>query len=439
MKYISIINDTIRIPLAVLTSFSYSKRGNIVETSRNTHISRGFGCQELSISFSLTPSVLVIFNEVGNTFSSFGEMAYNFMSLEPDIETEPSHVYLAGNVICPELLFSLTSITATPQSDLYGVLQRVDVQMVLSGSKCSKESAKQMPVSYDENAVLPRVSVTCKGKTAVCQDSISICELVITPTTLNISLLLSTSHADKSSNAWVYTVATDKTVYIDVDGYGRYYVQNAHTDGDSVSYECSIFSRNADAVITKTLLDSTLQSVLNALDLSVSVKSDSISKINVDNYTIHSDSVQTLKELASNLGFLAAFRENTAFLFELPETLNNADELNYFIEDDIVSSPTTKAIYRDGLHEFSSGSDAGFCIIVNSPVCTKTDRASKLLDVQRFMERGITIEIPLNTHIKHYSGVRLNYNGNQIDCLVTDFSADLLANTMILRLNYLER
>lgn len=430
--------DQIRIPCGLITSFSYSKRGNVIETKRNEFICRGFSCQEIAVAFSIEKPAIGLFEAVGVDYS-WGDLCDMVLSLEPNIENPPSPVYLAGNRICPELLFSLTSITCTPQADLNGNISRIDVSMALSGSACSKESATDGDaISYDENAIIPKVSITCNGKTAICQDSIAISDLILTPTTLHLGLLLADSHTEKNPNAWVYTLATDKSAFVDVDGFGRYYVQNAQTDEDSVSYECSVFSKESDVVITDSMMQTNLGACIARTRLNTSVQ-PALAKIPVDYYTIHRNSVDTLKELAETLGFIVAFRDGGIQCVDLPERIFDASDLNYYITDDVVSAPTTKVVFRDGLHEYTAGTDEGFTNVVNSPVCTGANRAESILRLRQFMERGITITIPWNSKIKHYSAVKLNYTNNSINCLVTDYSIDVLQNTMTLRLNYLER
>lgn len=440
MKYLSILNDTVRIPLAILTGFSYPKRANVIETQKNTFVCRGLSCSEVNVAFTLTPPVVSLFNEASNEAMTFQDLVMLFMTLEPDVEVKPSSIILADNVICPELLFSLTSITATPSADLNGVIQQVDVNLVLSGSACSKVSSKTPNVSYDENLAIPETSITVNGQTALCQDDIAISEMVITPTTLNITLLLSTSHKMKSSNAWIFTPTVDKSSYFTVNGYGNFYIVNASTNEDSCSYECSIFDREADVTKTFTVMDGTITSVLRKLELDYVIRSKALADIRIDNYFAMKSSPDCLKELQDSLGFLTAWHEGKANLFELPESLNNPTELAYYIQEDEVSSPTTAVVFRDGLHEYKaeSGED-GFTMVVYSPVCTPNDRSSQILRIQNFMEHGITLTTPLIPRIRHYSGIRLVYNGTFIDCLVTDYSIDVLQNTMTLRLNYIRR
>lgn len=439
MQYLSVLGDTLRIPLAVLTSLSYSKKGNIIETSRNTYACRGFACREIATGFSITSSVVSLFNEVNTRqWSSLQDLVAYIVQIDPSSSNEPYHVYAGGHCICPELLFTLTSSTQTFQSDLNGTLQRCDVTWTLSGCRLSKDSSERAVTSYDDSVQLPRVEIYCRGRHMECRDDISICDLRLTPTTLRISLLLSDSFRDKSSNAWVYDVATEDG-YFDVNGYGRYYVKNASTTEDSVSYECSVFTRRDDQSITKTILDKPLRAVLNELSKDVVVRDLGIAGIVVDHYTINGNSEDTLRELADSLGFLVGFDRNHVYLVEVPTGIPTGSPLEYYIDDDVVSSPTMALSYRDAIHEYYTRIGDGASAVIDSPVCTSTDRSGELLRLTRMRERSILLTVPFNPSIRHLSACRLVYNGTTIPALVMDYDADLMSNTMQLTLCYTDR
>lgn len=440
MHSLTLLGGDLNIPLSILTGCSYTKAGNIVETSKNKFYCKGYACREVAVSFSLTPPALAHFNECNDgRWLRFPDLVAYFMQLVPDKVQPPYALYIAGHAICPELKFTITSATNTLQSDRLGNVQRCDVALTLSGCACAKAAAQQGLASYDSNLEMPKTTISCKGKTCVCQDEIAISEMQITPTTLRLRLLLSDSFKEKSANAWVFQPAQDSTSVIAVDGYGSFYIKSVSTDEDSVVYECSIFSKTAEQAITQTVLDGNLATVLGKLRIEHSVEDAALNTVDVSNYTLNGSSVEVLKELQENLGFLIGWRDGKAHIFEVPKVITANGELNYFITEDIASAPTTRMVYRDALHEYRAGNQEGQEIIINSPVCTSTDRAPNLLSFYQLMESAITLTVPNNKGIKHMAQVTLNYNGGAINCLVTDYTADLITNTMQLQLSYIKR
>lgn len=439
MKYLSILNDTVRIPLAIMNSFSYSKAGNIIETRKNTFACRGFACREIACSMTLNQFAVSLFNSVNTRkFEGLSDLVSYFIQILPDKTVQPYHVTIAGHTVCSELLFSITSVTQAMQCDRNDNVQECSISFTLSGTRVSKDSATQAITSYDENTTIPKVSITCKGKTAVCQDEISITELVVTPSTLKLSIIVSDGFRRKSSNAWIYDVSSD-IAKVEVENIGEFYVKSARTDEDMIEYECDIFDKSAEQTITKTVIESDMSKALSILKLPLKIESQSINIIRVDNWTLNGNSADLLKVLQDNSGVLVGFRKDGIHLVDVPASIASSGTLSYFITDDIVSAPTTRLIIRDGKHEYVAGNASGATMIVNSQISLNTDRSRQLLRLQQMRENVISLTIPYDERISHLSAVSLNYNGGSINALVMDYSIDFLSGTMRLDLGYLSR
>lgn len=443
MKFLEILNGALNIPLAVVQNVSYTKNGNIVETHKNVFTCRGFGCQSLSLNLSLTPAIMPFFSEGNPAMAdwSFPDLCNFFLELEPKLDSEPFSLYLDNVAICPELQFSITSITHTMQSDLNGRLQQMDISITLSGVACSKASARNKEVSYDDTDRTPEVSIHCKGKVFECTDVCSITRYQMTPTTLLLELKLGNSFLETLADTWMYTPAQSEDAFISVAGYGKFYIKSASFDGDFVAYECSIFSKSDEAIITKTVMDGSLSVIFDALSLPC-ICTPAIGAVDVSNYTITKNSIDTLREVTNSLGLLVGFNDNKCFISEVPDSIkpDASANLNYFIDTDIGSAPTTAVTYRDSLHEYTYASgEAGNQILVSSPICTSTNRAKQILRVYNLMENAIDVTIPYDARIRHYSQLTLTYQAKTRNVLVSDYSVDFLANAMTLRCSYLDR
>lgn len=422
MKYLTI--GAFNLPLCALLSCSYSKRAHVVETSKNTFVSRGMECREIALSFFVSPILLNEFNECnGGAFADGSSLLSAFCDWKPDRKATPFAVFAGGEHLCPELLFLPTSITRTLQADRNGNVQSLEVSATLSGVARAKQSARVVPVSYDNKP--PSVRFVFGDKSVNCQNDISIAEMEATPRALRIRLLLGTSQQDKSSRAWIFQPAAG--AFFDVDGLGRFYIKHAETDENSAVYECGIFKD--DAAKTRTFFDTTL----NVIAEKIGAVAPSIP---IDNYTQTTNDEEALERLAADLGLCLAYDKGKPRLFELVEPSGGA--LNYYISSDVVSSPTGRVTWRDGVHEFTAGNGLNN-FVINSTICTPQNRAARVLDYITFYENEITLAVPFDEHIKHFSAVRLQYDGGELACFVTDYKIDFIANLMNLRLNYRRR
>lgn len=449
MKCLTILNGELNIPLAIVSGISYTKTGNLIETHKNTFYCKGYGCQNIAVSFSLTPNVLPLFYEnnaamapdsEGKNAWTFTDLVKYFINVKPNRLELPFHVYLADHCLCPELMFSITSCTQSLQSDLNGNVLQCDISMTLSGTACSKESSRAPEVSYDVTSELPVVTLTVNDKSVTFADDIHITEFQLTPTTAHLQVLLSTSFKTKSTNAWVYMPAQSENSFVEIKGFGKFYIQNAEWDGDLLSLECSKFSKQSEELITKTFIDASLNDVINTLNIPIEIssKATALKAFTLSHLFIRENSINALRILRDNLGFIVAATEDKFICYDLPtEFPANLSPivLDAFINTDTVSAKTTRVVIRDGLHEYSHGTEEGQEILINSPICSTVDRSSQLLRLNRFLENTVEVTIPYDSRIKHHSIVQCE----NITGIVTDYNIDFLQNIMTLGINYLQR
>lgn len=440
MQYATILGN-FNIPLAAMANFSFAKAANVIPTSRLHLRVRGYKCRELTFALSLTPASVALFNEVNNgMFTTFSDLIHFFIEVLPSRDIEPFTVTLAGVTIAPQLLFTITSTTQSFQADMNGGLQRCDVSLVLSGTRCAKASSAE-PVTSDEvDTVMPNVTIHNGVKELACRDNVSISRFELTPTTATFGLILSDSFKTKTDNAWAYALGQSNDAFVEVEGYGRFYIVSAEYLDDEMALECTIFTPEQREIVTWTAFDTSLASVTRNLkgQIRYSAK-DTLSTLAIGHYCVKGTTVDTLRTLSEYLGFLTAFRDGAVVCYELPTSLYSADALPFPCEQDIVSSKTAGVIVRDGEHEFKTVDGDGDVELIESPICTCVDRSEALLRLRRFMENQIVTTLPFDNRIRHHSVASLVKDGRYIYCLVTDYTIDLIANTMALTLNYLER
>lgn len=434
MKYLSVLGENI--PLCALTGFSYTKSANLVETRKLEVKSKGYSCLSVSVSLNITPFMLEYYRSA-NTFASaftMADMVRHFMELNPALSTVPTNIILADRVICPQLQFSLVSATHQLQTDINGLLQECNVTWSLAGTKCTKQEASDEPVSYDTE--IPEVTLSVAGKSLNIKNSCSITEFTLTPSTLHLQIALSDSFVKKKSNDWVKMPAIDYDSFIDVKGYGKYFIRSSNFDDNFVTYECSIFPKESEVQIAKTVMKGTLKNVFDELYLEIKSTPD-VNKISVDYFKLNGTSQDILKQLQTDLGLMVGFdTDSRVRIFNLPEMpSSDLPTINYNIDSDIVSAPTSKIIYRNPAKEVSYGNNSGDVITINTTINSE-DRSKALLKYYQFMERMIELDVPYDSRIRHCSYIGLVYQNKIIPAMVTDFNADVLNNSMHIVCNY---
>lgn len=431
------IGDT-NIPLHLITSFNYNKSANIIETSssKKSVITRGFKCQSITFSISLNVSSVEYFRQCNQSMYNytFSDLVRYFIEYKIDKSNNPFQVVLADNIICHELMFTPTSISNTFQSDENGNIQQMDSTFVLSGCRCSKLSRRNKPIINTDFNVL-NTTITVNGYKLECKNDISITEYEITPTTLHIQLLISDSYVNKNQIEWTSPVNMDS--YIDVDGLGRFYIITASVDDNFITYECSIFNRDAEDVICESLLDCTFDDVLHKLKLNIN---NNIHNINIDYYKMNDSSINILREIQTYLGVLISFNMNTVYITEIPTNaqMSNNNSLDYYLNTNIKSAHTKNIIIHDSIHNNSSSTyKSGHSIILNSPICTSDNRSQQIMNYYNLMENEITIQVPYDKRIRHNSWIRVHDNNTEYNCLITNYTINVLDNYMNLTLNYI--
>lgn len=438
MKYLKVWNENI--PLCMLQSFSYSKAANLVDTSRLKVISKGYSCLSLAVSLNVSQYALEHYRQANPKAVAwdYADFVKHFINMNPDVTQDPSNIILAGNVVCPELQFSLVSATHSLQADRNALVQSCEVTWSLAGTRCTKRASEETAVSHDDT--IPEVELHVGLKSLKIKEVCSLTQFELTTNTATIQIALSDSFVKKVSNDWVMKPTIDYDSYILIEGYGKYFIRNAEFDDNFVTYSCSIFPKESEQQLSTTVMKSNLGAVLDELFLEVHA-TRGIRDINVEYFKLNGTSQEILKQLQDGLGFMVGFDTDSRIrIFDIPTNPpEDTPIINFNVTEDTVSAPTRKVIFRNPIKETSYGEYIGDCITVDCPVNTTTDRSRMLLNYYQFMERGFNLTVPYDSRIRHCSYVNLVYEDKIIPAMVTGFSADLLTHQMTLNLNYWSR
>ena len=141
-----------------------------------------------------------------------------------------------------------------------------------------------------------------------------------------------------------------------------------------------------------------------------------------------------------SLGYLIGLRNDKIYLYDAPDKIGLGQvTYDYPLDNDVMTTPITKVIIRDGYGEYTSGDDPGETVSVNAICRVTKDASDNVLKYAQFNQNMLVLVIPLEPRINIGSIVNVNTGDKIIHCVVTEFDADFLQNSMMLELHYVER
>lgn len=416
-------ND-ITIPLSCITGLSYSLNGNIVPTRDLSFRCTGINPIQVQVSITLNTSTCF-------SIDKFISLARNLTTIHPSSNMSAGVIYIGDDIIIPQMQFMLSSVNNTFQSDRLGNLQEVQISWTFAGSKVVKDANRKTELATENQSLLPKVYLTCKGKSIECANDISITNFQLSGFTGTIDLLFADTYTEADRNSW-FVETLNNEAYFTIEGYGKYYITDSSKNDNWITYNLTKFDVSWYKKITSTYLESdyTLKQVFPSANVS--------SKASFKYFKMDDTPYNTLFTLKDLLGFNIGLRNDTIYLYDLPETLPTTTiTYNYTLDDDIMTSPITKVIIRDGLVEYTAGDDKGETYYTDSICRLSPGTAERLLKYITFQRNMITMTIPLDSRMNIGSLVNV-YDGNKtFNCICTEFQISFLDNTMTLELHYL--
>lgn len=426
MKYL--IFGDIRIPLTCITGLSYSKSGNIVETSRLSCRCNGIMPLQIQIQMVISPSTCAA------TDLNFNNFARDLCNVIPD-DYEPSYVSIDNDIIVPQLKFMLSSVNSSFQSDRNGILQEVNVNWTLVGTQVVKKENRQTELNADEADLLPKVTIHCKGKTLDCSQDISISELRLSGFKGTVEFLIGDTYTDVTKDSWLVDLNTEPDSYLEIDGYGKFHIQSVNLINNWLTCEISKYPRSYYNHITKTFVgrDFTLKDIFPEAEVKSSASFE---------YLVYDDTpLNMLLSLRDNLGYLIGLRNDTIYLYDTPKSIPAGQvTYDYVLDSDVMTFEFSKVVFRDNFNEYTAGDDSGETYYVQSR-CRVDDSniAERILDYLKFNQNMITLTIPLEKRINIGSLINVNVGDKIINCVCTEYDIDFINNMMQIELHYVKR
>lgn len=425
------------IPLSCIMGLSYSKQGNIVDSSNLSCRCLGINNVQVQLQIAINPSTCYD--------RDFIEFARIMSQVRPSKTEKPAKIQIGNDLLLPQLEFMLISTNITYQSDRLGKLQEMQLSWTLSASRVVKDENRNTELSTKQPELLPKVTLYCDGKSIECKQDISIANLRISGFRGTIELFLADTYTEVDRDAWLNKVNNSKTSYFEIEHYGKFYILSSNIVYDNwLSFDLTKFNKHWYKKQTKTFITDpsspkvfTLKDIFSDCDDNVVVKS----KAKVRYFKYDDTPYNVLKALQDDLGYNIGLQGDDIILYDTPDKIGKGDiTYDYVLDGDTLTAPITKCIIRDDRAEYVAGNDDGETYYVYTNASVTQDAADAVLKYVNFNQNMITLSIPYEPRIRIGSIINVNIGNDEIlNCVCTEYDIDFLSNSMQLELHYVER
>lgn len=424
------------IPLSCISGLSYSKQGNIVDTSNLSCRCIGINNVQVQLQIIISPSTCYDMD--------FIEFARTMSQVRPSKTEKPAKIYLGNDILLPQLEFMLISTNITYQSDRLGKLQEMQLSWTLSASRVVKEENRNTELLTNNELIMPKVTLHCDGKSIECKQDISIANLHLSGFRGTIELFLADTYTEVDRDAWLAQVNNSKTSYFEIEHYGKFYILSSNIVYDNwLSFDLTKFNKHWYKKQTKTFIADpsspkvfTLKDIFSDCD-DIKVKS----KAKVQYFKYDDTPYNVLKSLQDDLGYNIGLQGDDIILYDTPVKIGKGDiTYDYVLDGDTLTTPITKCIIRDDRAEYITGNDDGETYYVYTNASVTQDAANAVLKYVNFNQNMITLSIPYEPRIRIGSIINVNIGNDEIlNCVCTEYDIDFLSNSMQIELHYVER
>ena len=424
------------IPLSCISGLSYSKQGNIVDTSNLSCRCIGINNVQVQLQIIISPSTCYDMD--------FIEFARTMSQVRPSKTEKPAKIYLGNDILLPQLEFMLISTNITYQSDRLGKLQEMQLSWTLSASRVVKEENRNTELLTNNELIMPKVTLHCDGKSIECKQDISIANLHLSGFRGTIELFLADTYTEVDRDAWLNRVNNSKTSYFEIEHYGKFYILSSNIVYDNwLSFDLTKFNKHWYKKQTKTFIADpsspkvfTLKDIFNDCD-DIKVKS----RAKVQYFKYDDTPYNVLKSLQDDLGYNIGLQGDDIILYDTPVKIGKGDiTYDYVLDGDTLTTPVTKCIIRDDRAEYIAGNDDGETYYVYTNASVTQDAANAVLKYVNFNQNMITLSIPYEPRIRIGSIINVNIGNDEIlNCVCTEYDIDFLSNSMQIELHYVER
>ena len=424
------------IPLSCISGLSYSKQGNIVDSSNLSCRCIGINNVQVQLQITISPSTCYDMD--------FIKFAREMSQVRPSKTEKPAKIYLGNDILLPQLEFMLISTNITYQSDRLGKLQEMQLSWTLSASRVVKEENRNTELLTNNELIMPKVTLCCDGKSIECKQDISIANLHLSGFRGTIEIFLADTYTEVDRDAWLAQVNNSKTSYFEIEHYGKFYILSSNIVYDNwLSFDLTKFNKHWYKKQTKTFIADpsspkvfTLKDIFSDCD-DIKVKS----RAKVQYFKYDDTPYNVLKSLQDDLGYNIGLQGDDIILYDTPNKIGKGDiTYDYVLDGDTLTTPITKCIIRDDRAEYIAGNDDGETYYVYTNASVTQEAANAVLKYVNFNQNMITLSIPYEPRIRIGSIINVNIGNDEIlNCVCTEYDIDFLSNSMQIELHYVER
>lgn len=419
--------------MALVQSVSWTKKAKTITHGGGYISSRGFEAAEISVKVGLNPGVCVSF---GLDFKELWERLTGYVT---DKTSNTDKFYLSGNPIYPELEFTPTNINKTFLADSNGSPCELDMDMVFSGVKASKEVSRNKALEIETNTMMPELTISVGSNTLKILDCFHVNSFVTTPDSIAVELSCGTDMDLVSRNGFLTSLIKGGMITADLpQGETSFYIISADLADESLAITGSIYPPEALKGITKTYQNTTLKEILLDLCEQAAIECNCVADGVIDYYLAFGNPLQCLKELQEASGFLMSYRQGRLTVAFVPDLISGKYDLEYAeMNADSGLEKTRGCYWYDGINKLESGTLDQTALRIKSPFRSSDTRwASECLKYNRYMQNTIIVNRDIIENIASHSAITVRSNDQSVDALVENYSCDWVNWLEELELHY---
>lgn len=422
---------TFTIPLFCVQSISWTKKAKVITHAGGYVSSRGFETSEISVKIHAEYTIL---KQLGFDADSILETLTNIVT---DRSSESGVFYFGGYPIYPELEFTPTNINKTYTTDSC-VIRIMELDMVFSGVKATKEVFRQRSLEVDTPVYMPELTLTVDGKSLNIRDSFQLNEFTTQPDSISLSMSIGSDMDLRDREGFLNSLLKGTVEAFLPQGKTVYYIIDANLVEESLSITASIYPPQAMKTLTRTYQNTTIKDILLDLAKEAGVELECLVEGKVDYYRAFASPVQCIKEIQAGAGFIISYRQGKLTCADVPESIEASEKVDYnSMEQDSNSERISGIYWFDGVNQFTAGELSSTSRKVYSPFRSSQDYSTKCLNYLRYLQNQIVVTTDIMTNVDSHSLLLVQSNDKQISTMCEYYENDWVLNTARLELHYI--
>lgn len=420
----------LKIPTGMITAFSYTLKSRLGERHDGRVFSCGFEAPEVSLRVIVSPSVCSLFGV------DYRNALTGFLGLDISRKTTPKQIKIGDFVPCRGFLFAPTSINFS--TDAEGLEYEFDVVLSPVQNALLAESNR---ASASKNQLLPRVVLTCDGKSIELKDEITFTELMEMPDGCYLTALIGDDSRLAEFESWAGRLSKGGEIQIETSETRKYYCTTADLLDGELTITGSIYPPSAFVPVTVTYRNTDLGAILKDIAGMFGFAANVRVSGNVSYFLLEGTPLEAIANLQNSAGFLVSATPGNISFVRIPDGEQPLDfvTLTAIPVDDTKAEKCSGCRWIDGEHEFVYENGDGPKVECRSCFCSDDSRfATERTRLENYRNRMFKADLPLDLRVVMHSPVSVETRSELRSGLIEYFIKDYIENTLELHINTLE-